>query len=148
MKVRRAAPDDSEKIFEFVCKLEDTHFDYKSFLPLYNSNIANSENVYLIAIDRSDRVVGYISSHGQYLLHHNSKVYEIQELFVDSEYRNQRVGQHLIRELEKILIASGNYFLEVTTNRDRENTNRFYRKCGFEQTHVKFTKTLKSLSQG
>jgi len=142
MKIRRAGQDDSEKIFEFICKLEDVHFDYEVFLPLYKNNIANTENIYLLAVDESDKILGYISSHGQFLLHHNSKVYEIQELFVDGDYRNQKIGENLINAVEKILTESGNYFLEVTTNSDRIDTHRFYGKCGFEQTHVKFTKRL------
>lgn len=142
MRIRRADQNDSEKIFEFICKLEDTHFEYKTFLPLYKINIADRDNIYLIAADDTGKVVGYISSHGQYLLHHSAKVFEIQELFVDSEYRNREIGESLIKEVEKILIADGNHFLEVTTNHDREATHRFYKKCGFEQTHVKFTKRL------
>jgi (aminoalkyl)phosphonate N-acetyltransferase len=142
MKIRRAELNDSEKIFEFICELENVHFDYEVFLPLYKSNIANTENIYLLAVDESNKILGYISSHGQFLLHHNSKVYEIQELFVDSEYRNQKIGENLVNEVEKIITARGSYFLEVTTNHDRIDTHRFYKKCGFEQTHVKFTKNL------
>ena len=142
MTIRLAKIDDSNKIFEYICDLEETHFDYSAFEKYYKKNLSDKDNIYLIAIDKTDKIVGYLSCHGQILLHHLSKVFEIQELFVEKEYRNKKVGQLLIRTLENILLKNNYTFLEVATNIKRFETHRFYSKCGFKQTHYKFTKNL------
>lgn len=117
-------------------------FDNTVFEKYYVANLENKDNIYLIAVNETDQVIGYLSCHGQILLHHMAKVFEIQELFVKENYRSQKVGQLLIQALEEQLKKEGYRFLEVTANIKRLNTHRFYTKCGFEQTHLKFTKTL------
>ena len=142
MTIRPANRKDSKKIHEFICELEKTKFNYDLFKKQYVSNLADKDNIYLVAVNKTGHVIGYVGCHGQVLLHHASKVFEIQELFVEKEYRNKKVGQLLIEVLEKNLKNSNYHFLEVTTNRKRVNTLRFYNKCGFTKTHYKFTKTL------
>ena len=142
MTIRFATQKDSKPIHQFLCALEETEFDYSIFEQYYTINISIKDNIYLVAVNESEQVIGYLSCHGQILLHHLSKVFEIQELFVKEEYRNQKVGQLLIQKLEEQLHNGGYKFLEVTTNVKRLNTHRFYSKCDFEKTHFKFTKTL------
>lgn len=133
---------DSNSIFQFICTLEETKLDYPVFRRYYSANLKNKDTIYLVAVNEVNEVIGYLSCHGQILLHHLSKVFEIQELFVKEEYRNMNIGLRLIEVLEEYLRKDGYRFLEVTTNVNRKATHRFYSKCGFEQTHLKFTKTL------
>jgi PhnO protein len=142
MIIRFANEKDSKSIHQFICALEERDFDYTVFEQYFATNISNKDNIYLVAVNETDLVIGYLSCHGQILLHHLSKVFEIQELFVMEEYRNRKVGQLLIKKLEEQLSNSCHKFLEVTTNLKRLNTHRFYSKCGFEKTHLKFTKSL------
>jgi (aminoalkyl)phosphonate N-acetyltransferase len=143
MTIRQANMEDSERIFKFICELEETDFDYSIFEKYYKANLTNEDNIYLVAVNNNNMVIGYLSCHGQLILHHLSKVFEIQELFVEKEYRNQQIGQRLIEQLEDILKKKNHSFLEVATNIKRLNTHKFYNKCGFTQSHYKFTKTLK-----
>jgi hypothetical protein len=69
--------NDAKKIFNFVCALEDKAFNYEKFYLDYRNNILGNNNVYLIAVDIGNKAVGYISCHGQPLLHHGGTVYEI-----------------------------------------------------------------------
>jgi PhnO protein len=142
MTVRPAKTEDSKKVFEFICDLEKIEFDYSVFDKYYTGNLSDKDNIYLVAVDNAGNIIGYVSCHGQILLHHLSKVFEIQELFVDKEYRNQKVRQLLIQTLEDVLKKNNYNFLEVATNVKRLDTHRFYNKCGFKQTHYKFTKKL------
>jgi PhnO protein len=142
MIIRFAKDEDSREIFRLICELEETEFEYVVFEGYYRENICNKDYIYLVAADDGGEVIGYLSCHGQILLHHMAKVFEIQELFVKENYRNQKVGQLLIQSLEEQLKKEGYRFLEVTANIKRLNTHRFYIKCGFVQTHLKFTKTL------
>jgi PhnO protein len=138
--IRPAEIADANKIFEFLCELENKVFDYQEFYLNYRNNVFGNNNVYLVASDKADVVVGYISCHGQTLLHHGGMVYEIQEMFVDKRWRSQGIGKLLITALEERLAKRDYQSLEVTTNIARQETLDFYLRYGFLQTHVKFTK--------
>lgn len=143
MIIRPATTEDALPIWKFVCALEETHFDYTLFQQQYQHNFLKKDTTHLVAVEATGIMVGYISCHGQFLLHHAAKVFEIQELFVAEAYRNKKIGQLLIEVLEKQLQQGKHEFLEVSTNINRTNAHRFYERCGFTKTHYKFTKKLK-----
>ena len=141
--IRPAEIADSNRIFEFLCELEDCVFDYQEFYLNYRNNIFGNNNVYLVAADKNGLVVGYVSCHGQTLLHHGGMVYEIQEMFVNKRFRKKGIGHLLLRSLEERLSKRDYQSLEVTANIARGETLEFYTKFGFTQTHVKFTRQKK-----
>ena len=114
-------------------------FDFDSFGLIYDKNISNPENYYFVAVS-IDKVVGFISYHTQELLHHCGRVGEIQELFVDKDYRNNGIGKFLMNEIERISNINNIKSIEVTSNVKRIENVDVYQKMGFAKTHNKFTK--------
>ncbi|HVM86870.1 MAG TPA: GNAT family N-acetyltransferase [Puia sp.] len=141
--IRPAKNHDAKKIFQFLCELEEHLFDQQDFEINYRLCLADNNNVYLVAADKDNAAVGFISAHGQILLHEGGMVYEIQELFVENVFRNRGVGKMLLKALEEYLLRRDYKQLEVTTNKKRTDTIKFYANNGFEETHVKFVKTKK-----
>jgi PhnO protein len=141
--VRKAENQDAEKIFEFLRQLEDEALEYQEFFLNYRNNIFNSHNIYLVAADTQNIPIGFISCHGQVLLHHGGMVYEIQEMFVDERFRGQGIGGALLKALDEKLKIRDFRSLEVTANNKRAETHEFYTRNGFEQTHLKFTRNKK-----
>jgi PhnO protein len=137
--IRKATKEDAGIIYEFVNELEDTVFDNELFHQYYEENLRSVKNHYLVALIDST-VVGFLSCHGQVLLHHSGLVYEIQELFVDKHYRNKGIGRKLISGLQAILLKDDYKSLEVACSFKRKDTHRFYIANGFAQTHYKFTR--------
>jgi (aminoalkyl)phosphonate N-acetyltransferase len=140
--IRPATKADAKIIFDFICELEEADFLFADFEPLYTSNITHPDFIYLVATDVHGLVTGYISCHGQILLHHCAKVFEIQELFVKDTYRGNGVGRQLIKSLEEILKHKNCGSFEVTANIKRVETHEFYKRAGFNHTHFKFTKSI------
>jgi PhnO protein len=138
--IRQAENQDAQKIFEFLCELEEGQFEYREFFLNYRNNIFASHNIYLVAANEQKQAIGFISCHGQVLLHHGGMVYEIQELFVDQAYRGQGIGRALLKALDEKLSKREYKSLEVTANSKRKETHQFYKKNGFEKTHVKFVR--------
>lgn len=139
MLIRPANKDDVDAIHRFVCELENEQFNFELFKKCYLQNISLPYHYYLIATD-VESPVGYISCHGQILLHHLGLVYEIQELFVSKEYRGQGIGRQLLQAIE-VLIGKEKYeLLEVASNMRRNEAHQFYLKNGFEWTSYKFRK--------
>ncbi len=141
--IRPAEIVDAKKIFGFVCALEEKSFDYEKFYLDYRNNILANNNVYLVAADTENNAVGYISCHGQSLLHHGGMVYEIQELYVEEGWRKQGAGKTLLKALELQLAKRDYQSLEVTANDKRKEAIELYTKYGFQKTHVKLTRGKK-----
>lgn len=141
ISIRQATAKDVEAICTFICDLEETTFDFEIFHQLYLQNIAGENNIYLVADDPvTNKAIGFISCHGQLLLHHLGMVYEIQEMFIHQDFRNQGIGQQLIGALEASLRDRECRSLEVSSNAKRTAAHAFYIRNGFKQSHVKFTK--------
>jgi (aminoalkyl)phosphonate N-acetyltransferase len=143
INIRPAKNHDARKIFNFLCELEEHLFDQQEFEINYRICLSDNNNVYLVAADKENIAVGYISCHGQILLHEGGMAYEVQELFVEKPYRNKGIGRMLLKSLEEFLSKRDYKLLEVATNKNRSATRRFYAGCGFEETHVKFVKAKK-----
>lgn len=138
LTIRYATTADTEHVYQFVCLLEDMQFDRQLFEQYYLLNISHPEYYYLLAVD-DDKPVGYISCHGQLLLHHLGYVYEIQELYVDITYRGKGIGRLLIEHLRELLKDKDYDMLEVACGFKRPESHVFYEQVGFSRTHYKFT---------
>jgi len=141
--IRQAEINDARKVFGFVCALEETKFEYEKFYLDYRNNIVGNNNVYLVATDKNNDAIGFISCHGQSLLHHGGMVYEIQELFVEEQWRKQKVGSTMLKALELRLAKKDYQSLEVTAKNKRKEAIDLYKKYGFVKSHVKLTRGKK-----
>ncbi|MBC8154804.1 MAG: GNAT family N-acetyltransferase [Bacteroidetes bacterium] len=137
--IRPAERRDGDAVYAFLCELEHQLLDPTAFKTVFQRNLT-AEGIYYLVAELDNQLVGFVSCHIQYLLHHVGRIGEIQELFVVASHRNQRVGRQLINALDALARQHGLTNLEVTTNRTRADTHRFYERLGFVPTHYKFVK--------
>ena len=141
-KIRAASIKDTDTIFSFISHLEERSFDFNSFRDRFSDNLEAKEIIYLVAVNEEDEAIGFISCHGQSLLHHEGKVFEVQEMYVAKTYRDKGIGKALFAAVQERLAKTDCETLEVSTNAKRLDARRFYLKLGFQQTHVKFVKEM------
>lgn len=141
-KIRKADIGDLDSVFSFICHLEENSFNEGKFRERFSSNLQNGNCIYLVAENNSGECIGFISCHQQKLLHHESPVFEIQEMYVSKNQRNTGIGKALITALEEKIKEAGPANLEVTTNLNRPDAKRFYSKRGFAHTHIKLVKMI------
>ena len=139
ISIRSAIGTDLLSIYHFISELENESFSIHSFTEYYLQNISNSHFIYLIAENTEKEIIGYISCHGQILLHHCGWVFEIQELYVKKEFRGTGVGKELVTKLFSLVELRDYKSFEVTANISRMSTHLFYLQSGFIETHKKFT---------
>lgn len=136
VSIRLACVKDFTVVYTFICELQNKVFNEGLMNKLYLENISNPNNIYLVA-EENGLVQGYASCHLQNLLHHCGKIAEIQEMYVNSNYRSKGVGKALMNELKKITKEKGAIQLEVTTRSIREKAIQFYQREAFENSHRK-----------
>ena len=137
LSIRKATSRDCDVVLTFINELENSNFNRKTFEKLYLKNIVSGDNIYLIACEYKE-AVGFLSCHIQNVLHHNSRVAEIQEMFVLPDFRNKGIGKNLLRELQARLRKLKVRQLEVASNRRRLRTHQFYLTTNFKWTSKKF----------
>lgn len=138
VKIRKVKQEDLDFVYKAICELENEVLDVEVFEKIFNENISNPNNLYLIAENESEGA-GFISFHTQNLLHHCGLVGEIQEFFIHQKYRGKGVGRLLINEIKNFAEQHNLKSIEVTTNKKRVENVAIYENLGFTLSHNKFT---------
>ncbi|SHL26995.1 GNAT family N-acetyltransferase [Flavobacterium saccharophilum] len=138
LQIRKVQTQDLNFVFKSICELENEELNFEIFAAIFNENIANPNNLYLIA-ENENEGVGFISFHTQNLLHHNGRVGEIQEFFINQNHRGKGVGRQLIEKIMQYAEEHNLKSIEVTTNKRRVENVMIYENLGFTLSHNKFT---------
>ncbi|CAA9203709.1 Aminoalkylphosphonate N-acetyltransferase [Flavobacterium bizetiae] len=138
VEIRKIQKQDLDFVYKAICELENEVLDFEIFEAIFNENISNPKNLYLIA-ENEIEALGFISFHTQNLLHHCGLVGEIQEFFIHEKYRGQGVGRLLINEIKDFAEENNLKSIEVTTNKKRVENVAKYESLGFTLSHNKFT---------
>ncbi|KIQ19979.1 GCN5 family acetyltransferase [Flavobacterium sp. MEB061] len=138
VEIRKVEKQDLDFVYKSICELENEELDFKVFKEIFNENISNSKNLYLIA-ENENEGLGFISFHTQNLLHHCGRVGEIQEFFIHKSHRGKGIGRQLIEKIMQYANQNNLKSIEVTTNRRRVENVLIYENLGFTLSHNKFT---------
>lgn len=137
----KAIKTDDDYIYKMICDLENQILDYKVFKENFYSNLC-MQNIDYYVIESNGKKCGFVSLYTSILLHHNSRITEIQELIIEEKYRRNGMGRKVIDLAEKICKDNKVEQLEVCTNIKRTMSQNFYKNNGFNETHYKYTKKL------
>jgi PhnO protein len=69
VQIRKIKKQDLDFIYKSICELENEILNFEVFKTIFNENISNPKNLYLIAENETEGF-GFISFHTQNLLHH------------------------------------------------------------------------------
>lgn len=138
VEIRQVEKQDLDFVYQAINELEDEVLDFEMFSRIFDENISNPKNLYLVA-EIEKQGVGFISFHTQNLLHHCGLVGEIQEFFIHQNHRGKGIGRKLINEILDYADQNKLKSIEVTTNKRRVENVLIYENLGFILTHNKFT---------
>ena len=138
VQIRKVEKQDLDFVYKAICELENEILNFEVFKVIFDENISNPKNLYLIA-ENENEGVGFISFHTQNLLHHCGLVGEVQEFFIHKNYRGQGIGRELINEILHYVNQNNLKSIEVTTNKKRVENVAIYENLGFILSHNKFT---------
>ena len=136
--IRNIVDTDVDDVYGFVCLLENEILEKGFFSKTFMENIRCGNNVYLM-VCYHHQSVGFIACNGQTLLHHTGMVFEIQEFYIISSFRNKGIGRLLFGKILEFADQNKLKSIEVTTNKKRIENIAIYENLGFGLTHNKFT---------
>jgi len=136
--IRNIEEPDFKYIYSSLCDLENQTLDINALNKIFSANITNKNHLYLIAESEATKV-GFITFHTQNLMHHVGLVGEIQEFYINPEYRGKGVGRQLVAKVIGYAEQHQLKSIEVQTNRRRVENVAIYENLGFTLSHNKFT---------
>ena len=93
----------------------------------------------LVVATVDDRVVGCMQlTTIPSLTYHGGARLQVEGVRVDRELRSRGIGEAMMRYAIERATATGCHLVQLTTNAQRTDAHRFYRRLGFEPTHVGF----------
>jgi len=138
LEIKKVKTQDLDFVYKSICELENEELDFEVFAAIFNENIANPNNLYLVA-ENENQGLGFISFHTQNLLHHCGRVGEIQEFFINENHRGKGIGKQLVEKILQYAEENKLKSIEVTTNKRRVENVMIYENLGFTLSHNKFT---------
>lgn len=138
---RKVQQTDIDAIYQLLIHLEQHEISKEKFEQVFAKNMADNSIFYFVE-EFGNQIIGFISLHIQYLLHHAGKVGEIQELVVRENWEGKGTGKKLFNAVKEIALQEQCVNLEVTCNQKRTRTHLFYEKQGMKKSHFKFVMEL------
>ena len=135
--LRTAVSADEAQIRALIGELENAEPDSTLFSIIFSQNMDNPDVNYYV-YENNNTIIGFVSIHIQYLLHHSAKIAEIQELVVAESHRHRGVGSMLFQKAVDISHDLGCAQLEVCCNQRRLPSHEFYLSKGMTNNHYKF----------
>ena len=97
MGIRECNKNDLNDIYSLICELENKKMNISKFELAFKKKMDES-NCYCVVGTISNKIISYLSLNITYQLHHSEKVATIEELIVNSEYKNNGYGKLLIEK--------------------------------------------------
>ena len=142
MEIIELGLDDINRVFELSNQLENNTLTFNQFKPCYYEIISlNNHIIYGIKLDE---IVGYIHLRLERQLHHAALVVEVLELIIDHKHRSKHLGKRLLDFAVSYSKSIGASHIELTTNVVRDRAHQFYIREGFNQTSLKFVRSIQS----
>ena len=141
MDIRKCEINDIGEVYELICELEETVFDYKAFEIAFMHKINDNKNCYMVGVE-DNKIIAFLSLNIDYQIHHAGKVATIEELIVTAEHRSKSAGRRLAENAIKYAKDHECAVIELNSSVLRERAHQFYIKNGFEMSSYKFVVKL------
>lgn len=97
-----------------------------------DARLENNESVIFVALD-GNKPVGFTQLYPKYSSARLSKNWILNDLFVDTDYRKQGIGEKLIKTAMDFAKKQGSTFVQLETAVDNDTAQRLYETIGFKK---------------
>jgi len=137
-KIRHAIAADIDRIYELLLAIADYHgqSQYVRTNPgeLLRSGFGDESNFGVLLAEDSDAIVGYASYTINYSIWLGEKYVNVDDVYVDKNFRGLGLGEKLMRELSKYCGSIDVSRLRWEVETDNREAIRFYERLGAKMT--------------
>ncbi|MBA7604439.1 Aminoalkylphosphonate N-acetyltransferase [subsurface metagenome] len=146
IRIRKSNYSDSNDVLRLIKQLEPelTNKDLKKVREIFEAIIEKENYLNKVAILRNEKnrkkIIGFISLVFNLTIHDLGLVATINEIVIDKNYRNKKVGSILLENAIGDAKSRGCTEIEVSSSLDRKTAHKFYKKHGFKEVGKFFSK--------
>lgn len=141
MQIREAIESDYEQIMQlynlFVGEDRYSKHDNDSF-----QKVLESENNYILVVEEKEKLVAFITFSIRNVIRYPRPIAELDELFVDENYRQHGLGKQLMEEVENLAREKNCYRVYIESQYRFKGAHAFYEKLGYSNNGYHFIKNL------
>ena len=134
MVIRHADSSDVPRIYELIKGIAKHHNQKRFVLTnhdvLLESGFASNSLFGVLLAEVESEVVGYMSFTLNYSIWLGAKYMNIDDVFIESEYRGRKIGENLMTEAKKHCVELGLSRMRWEVQTDNEAAIQFYTRLG------------------
>ena len=142
LELKNAVIEDFEDVFKLLEQLwSDTKLIKEDLANVYSYNLDRDETFDKVVF-LDNKIIAYYSGYTSMNLYHSGKVFYLQIIIVDENYRKLGVGKKIIDDIIAISSVEKCKAIELDSAFFRESAHKFYTNIGFEKRGYVFSKLL------
>ena len=147
--IKKARPEHLREIVTIInagatSVRKDREFEaWQDYRPAFDALVAAPECDIYVALSDKGEVAGTFQIHFlKGLAFKGRPRVELESVHVREDRRGTGVGRLMMAHAEALARDAGACMIQLTSNREREGAHHFYRRLGFEQSHLGYKKML------
>lgn len=142
LELKNAQITDFEDVFKLLEQLWcDTKLIKEDLANVYSYNLDRDETFNKVVF-LDNKIIAYYSGYTSMNLYYSGKVFYLQIIIVDENYRNSGVGKRIIDDIIAISSSEKCKAIELDSAFFRKSAHRFYTNLGFSKRGYVFSKLL------
>lgn len=149
IRIEKAAPEHLEAIVAIInagatSVRRGREFDaWQDYRPAFEALRQAPECDIYVALDAAGEVVGTFQIHFlKGIAFMGRPRVELESVHVRADQRGTGVGRRMMEHAERLADEAKACIIQLTSNREREGSHHFYRKLGYDQSHLGYKKML------
>lgn len=119
------------QLFDAYRVYYDKESDIKGAEDFLNERIRNKESVIYVAVD-GGKLVGFVQLYPIYSSTRMKRLWLLNDLYVDTNYRSKGIGELLLEKSKKFAVATNSCGLQLETVKINSKANNLYIKNEWE----------------
>lgn len=142
LEFKNALITDFEDVFKLLEQLwNDTKLIKEDLANVYSYNLDRDETFNKVVL-LDNKMIAYYSGYTSMNLYYAGKVFYLQTIIVDENYRNLGIGKKIIDDIIAVSLVEKCKVIELDSAFFRKSAHRFYTNIGFIKRGYVFSKLL------
>ncbi|MTI44250.1 L-amino acid N-acyltransferase YncA [Roseibium hamelinense] len=148
-RIEKARPEHLQAIISIVnagatsARQNKEFTDWQDYRPAFEALCAAPEADIYVALNTSGEVVGTYQIHFlKGLAYQGRPRVELESVHVRGDQQGKGVGRTMMAHAEELARVADACLVQLTSNKERQGSHLFYRRLGYEQSHLGYKKML------